>query len=110
MAEPYRVLVIANFPANFTPEAAKRLISIAQSGQSCGVCVLTTVDTRAAMPRDFNLADLEAVSYTAAWKEGKFVPKDPVLAPFPPTTDQQTLRRFRALPPSLATTPFQTIH
>jgi hypothetical protein len=88
VAEPYRVLVVANFPTNFTPEAAKRLVSIAQSGPSCGVCVLTTVDTRAAMPRDFNLADLEAVSYTAAWKDGKFVPKDPVLAPFPPVIDR----------------------
>jgi hypothetical protein len=88
VAEPYRVLVVANFPTNFTPEAAKRLVSIAQSGPSCGVCVLVTVDTRAAMPRDFNLADLEAVSYTAAWKDGAFVPKDPVLAPFPLTLDR----------------------
>jgi hypothetical protein len=88
VAEPYRVLVVANFPTNFTPEAAKRLVSIAQSGPSCGVCVLTTVDTRAVMPRDFNLADLEAVSYTAAWKDGRFVPKDPILAPFPPVIDR----------------------
>jgi DNA segregation ATPase FtsK/SpoIIIE, S-DNA-T family len=88
VAEPYRVLVVANFPANFSPEAAKRLVSLAQSGPSCGVCVLVTADTKAAMPRDFNIADLEAVSYTAAWKEGKFVPKDPVLAPFPPVMDR----------------------
>ncbi len=88
VAEPYRVLVIANFPSNFTPEAAKRLVSIATSGPACGVCVLTTVDTRAAMPRDFNLADLEAVSYTVAWKDGKFVPKDPLLASFPPHIDR----------------------
>ena len=32
VAEPYRVLVVANFPANFTPEAAERLVSIASSG------------------------------------------------------------------------------
>jgi hypothetical protein len=88
VAEPYRVLVVANFPASFTPEAAKRLISIASSGPSCGVCVLVTADTRAAMPRDFNIADLEAVSYTMAWKDGKFVPKDPVLAPLPPVMDR----------------------
>ncbi|MBY0461328.1 MAG: AAA family ATPase, partial [Gemmataceae bacterium] len=88
VAEPYRVLVVANFPNNFTPEAAKRLVSLAGSGPSCGVCVLVTADTKAAMPRDFNLADLEAVSYTAAWKEGKFVPKDPVLASFAPAFDQ----------------------
>ena len=87
VAEPYRVLVVANFPNNFTPEAAKRLVSLAGSGPSCGVCVLVTADTRAAMPRDFNLADLEAASYTLVWKEGKFTPRDPVLAPFPPALD-----------------------
>ncbi len=90
VAEPYRVLVVANFPSNFTPEAAKRLLSIAQSGPACGVCVLTTVDTRADMPRDFNLADLESLSYTLAWKEkeGRFAPKDPVMATFPPLIDR----------------------
>ncbi|QJW99029.1 FtsK/SpoIIIE domain-containing protein [Frigoriglobus tundricola] len=88
VAEPYRVLVIANFPTSFTPEAAKRLVSLANSGPSCGVCVLVTADTKAAMPRDFNLADLEAASYTLAWKDGKFAPKDPVLAAFPPVIDR----------------------
>jgi DNA segregation ATPase FtsK/SpoIIIE-like protein len=87
VAEAYRVLVVANFPANFTPEAAKRLVSLASSGPACGVCVLVTADTRAAMPRDFNIADLEAASYTTAWKEGRFVPKDAALAPFPPALD-----------------------
>ena len=32
MAEPFRVLVVANFPANFSDEAARRLVSIASSG------------------------------------------------------------------------------
>ena len=40
------------------------------------------------MPRDFNLNDLEAASFTLAWKEGAFVPKDPALAAFPLTLDQ----------------------
>ena len=37
VAEPYRVLVVANFPVNFSPQAARRLVSIVQSGSSCGV-------------------------------------------------------------------------
>lgn len=82
VAEPYRVLVVANFPAGFSPDAAKRLISIASSGPSCGVCTLVSADTRATMPRDFNINDLEAVSFTMAWKERAFLPKDPALAPF----------------------------
>jgi hypothetical protein len=88
VAEPYRVLVVANFPTNFTPEAAKRLISIAQSGPSCGVCTLVSADTRLAMPRDFNINDLEAVSFTLAWKDNAFTPKDPTLATFPLVLDQ----------------------
>jgi len=87
VAEPYRVLVIANFPTNFTPEAAKHLTSIATSGPSCGVCTLVSADTRLAMPRDFNLADLEAASFTLVWKDGEFRPKDPVLANFPLVLD-----------------------
>jgi energy-coupling factor transporter ATP-binding protein EcfA2 len=87
VAEAYRVLVIANFPNNFTPEAAKRLVSLANSGPSCGVCILVSADTKAPMPRDFNIADLEAASYTLAWKDGRFTPKDATLAQFPPAID-----------------------
>ena len=45
MAEPYRVLVIANFPANFTETAVQRLKSIVASGARCGVFVLLSVDS-----------------------------------------------------------------
>ena len=48
MAEPYRVLVVANFPANFTETAVQRLKSIVASGARCGVFVLLSVDTNAA--------------------------------------------------------------
>jgi len=93
VAEPYRVLVVANFPTNFTPEAAKRLVSIVNSGPSCGVCTLVSVDSKLTMPRDFTMADLEAPSFTLNWTtgaaggRGRFVPKDPVLAPFPLSLD-----------------------
>src|SRR5205807_9815300 len=36
VAEPYRVLVVANFPVNFTEAAARRPISIAGSGARSG--------------------------------------------------------------------------
>jgi len=87
VAEPYRVLVIANFPAGFSPDTAKRLISIVQSGPSCGVCTLMSADTRMAMPRDFNISDIEAASFTLSWKEGAFIPKDAVLGTFPLVLD-----------------------
>ena len=44
MAEPYRVLVVANFPANFSEAALQRIKSIAASGARCGVFVMLSVD------------------------------------------------------------------
>ena len=46
MAEPFQVLVIANFPANFSEEAARRLVSIASSGARCGVYTLISADRK----------------------------------------------------------------
>ena len=48
MAEPYRVLVVANFPANFSEAAVHRIKSIVASGARCGVFVLMSVDTKRA--------------------------------------------------------------
>lgn len=87
VAEPYRVLVVANFPAGFTPEAAARLTSIAKSGPACGVCSLVGVDAKATMPRDFSLADLEAAGFALHWRDGRFTPKDEAWAAFPMTLD-----------------------
>ena len=50
VAEPFRVLVVANFPANFSEAAARRLISIVTSGARCGVYTLMSVDTKQPVP------------------------------------------------------------
>src|SRR5207249_5492116 len=67
VAEPYRVLVVANFPANFSAESARRLLSLAASGARCGIYTLITVDTRQPLPQGFDLADLERVCLTLRW-------------------------------------------
>jgi hypothetical protein len=77
VAEPYRVLVVANFPVNFSIDAARRLVSIAGSGARCGVYTLVSVDPKAAMPQGFQLKDLDGTGATFSWKEGHFVWKDP---------------------------------
>ncbi|MBS0206208.1 MAG: cell division protein FtsK [Planctomycetes bacterium] len=59
VAEPYRILVVANFPANFTEVALRRLVSIAEGGVKCGVFVLLSVDESHDLPRGFSLADIE---------------------------------------------------
>jgi hypothetical protein len=81
VAEPFRVLVVANFPTNFSADAARRLVSIAQSGPRCGVHTLITVDTRQPMPQGFDVADLASAGATLVWTaedaEGNGTPGEP---------------------------------
>jgi hypothetical protein len=53
IAEKYHFLVVADFPANFSEAAAKRLLSIAASGARCGVYMLIHWDVRQPLPQDF---------------------------------------------------------
>jgi hypothetical protein len=53
VAEKYHFLVVADFPANFSDVAAKRLQSIAVSGPRCGVFTLIHWDKRAPLPDGF---------------------------------------------------------
>jgi hypothetical protein len=59
VAEPYRVLVVANFPVNFSVDAARRLVSILNSGPRCGVYTLMSIDPKQPVPQGFNLKDLQ---------------------------------------------------
>ena len=67
VAEPFQILVVANFPANFSDEAARRLVSIAASGARCGVYTLISTDNKLTLPRNFDLADLESQAATLVW-------------------------------------------
>jgi hypothetical protein len=89
VAEPFRVLVVANFPANFTTEASRRLISIAQSGPRCGVSTLISIDSKLALPRGFELGDLERCGENLVWEEQeqRFQWRDKDFGPYPLTID-----------------------
>jgi hypothetical protein len=87
VAEPYRVLVVANFPANFSLEAARRLASIAASGASCGVFTLVSVDPRQPGPQGWTLADLEQPSENLRWRNGHFEWNDADFGQYPLTLD-----------------------
>ena len=69
VAEPFHILVVANFPANFSDETARRLVSIASSGPKCGVYTLLSRDTRLALPRSFDATDVERHANTLDWAE-----------------------------------------
>ena len=87
MAEPYRVLVVADFPANFSEEAAHRLKSIVASGARCGVFVLASVDTTLPPPRQFHFADIEADAMVLNWSEGRFTWRHPDYGVVPTAID-----------------------
>jgi len=73
LSEPHRVLVVANFPANFTDAAVQRLKSIVASGARCGVFVLMSMDDKMPTPRNVQLPDLESDAMVLRWAEGRFV-------------------------------------
>ncbi len=83
IAEPYRFLVIADFPANFSESAMRRLASVISSGARCGVYTLILRDTREKMPSGLDLADLRrGASYLLAdsgklsWQDEDFESTD----------------------------------
>jgi energy-coupling factor transporter ATP-binding protein EcfA2 len=81
MAEPYRVLVVANFPANFSEAAAQRLKSVVASGARCGVFVLMSNDAKMPPPQHFQMSDLEADALLLRWQEGQFRWEHPQYGP-----------------------------
>ncbi|MCE9605300.1 MAG: cell division protein FtsK [Planctomycetia bacterium] len=119
VAEPYRILVVANFPFNFTDNAARHLMSIISSGARCGVYTLMSVDMKQRLPHGFNLSDLEQNAVKLVWKDQRFVCKDgdwehlPLLLDAPPSQDRftQLLQRVgeRAKAGSRVEVPFEFI-
>jgi DNA segregation ATPase FtsK/SpoIIIE, S-DNA-T family len=81
LAEPYRVLVVANFPANFTEASVHRIKSIVASGARCGVFVMMSVDTKAPAPRNCQLPDLESEGLALHWADDHFAAEHPDFGP-----------------------------
>ncbi|MFV1964374.1 MAG: FtsK/SpoIIIE domain-containing protein [Pirellulaceae bacterium] len=88
VAEPFHILVVANFPAGFSDEAAQRLLSISSSGARCGVYTLVSTDGKLDLPRNFDLADLEVNASTLQWNGDRFCWLEEDLKDLPLTLDQ----------------------
>jgi hypothetical protein len=73
IAEKYHFLVIADFPANFSDTALKRLMSIAASGARCGVYTLIHWDQRHPVPPDFPADELRRSGVSLASRGGEFI-------------------------------------
>ena len=70
IAEPYRFLVVADFPVNVSEQAARRFASILQSGARCGVHVLAMIDRRTPLPPGIDASDLRRGTLSVTWREG----------------------------------------
>jgi hypothetical protein len=97
VAEPYRIPVVANFPNNFSAEAARRLVSMVSSGARCGVYPLISVDRSQELPVGFSLANLEEHAVCFDWKEERFIWRNPDFGKFPldlapPPADEFSMR------------------
>jgi hypothetical protein len=76
IAEPTRVLVVLDFPTNFTAATARALWTLAQKGPAHGVHVLLHVDTDLSLPYGMNLLELEQGATTIGWDGRRFVWQD----------------------------------
>lgn len=102
VAEPYHVLVVANFPAGFSDESVQRLLSIVSSGSRCGVYTLISTDSNLDWPRNFNLADVESHAATLQWTGRSFAWQDEQLRSLPltldvPPSDEQVSQIIRVI-------------
>lgn len=88
VAEPYRVLVVANFPVNFTDIALRRLASIAEGGQRCGVHLLLSFDQSQELPRGFNPADVEKHATVLEWTDNELRLADEEFSVWPLALDE----------------------
>ena len=87
LAEPLRVLVMADFPAGLNEAAVRRLGSILQSGARCGVHLLLLRDPSRAMPDGLPEADVLRTCRRIRWHEGGFRIDEPGIAEAPVSLD-----------------------
>lgn len=91
IAEPYRYLVVADYPANFSDDAAARLASIVDAGPRCGVFVVMLTDPEAPSPFDLSRLRERAVVVRGRGGELRLARPDLSDAPFeaeaPPPED-----------------------
>ncbi|MBA4105127.1 MAG: cell division protein FtsK [Pirellula sp.] len=88
VAEPYHVVVAANFPHGFSDSAARKLISISQSGPRCGVFTLLSIDTDQKLPHEFRLQPLLDDAVHLQWVDNRLVWKYPLFEKLPLELDR----------------------
>jgi len=80
IAEPYRFVVMCDFPASLTEEAARRLSAIAAGGARCGVHTLILRDVRQPDATGSDLAMIRQRSLCISSEAGGWVARTPPLS------------------------------
>ena len=88
VAEPYHVLVVANFPAGLSDASIRKLQTIATTGPRCGVYTLLSLDTSIKLPNDFDLSPLMTDAVHLQWAKDRLTWKYPLFQKLPLTLDQ----------------------
>jgi S-DNA-T family DNA segregation ATPase FtsK/SpoIIIE len=97
IAEPFRVLVVANFPAGFNEASARRLLSVAASGRRCGVHVMLSLDSRLPAIPGIRLADLKAHATVFSATPDRITWEDPALGELPLVIDSSPTDQSKQL-------------
>lgn len=87
VAEPYHVIVLANFPTGISEAASRRLLTIAEAGPRCGVYILMSVDRTGKLPHEFKLDPLLAQAMHLDWNQDHFVWRYPLFEKLELTID-----------------------
>ncbi len=72
LAEPYRFLVIADFPTNFSDESIRHLASIINSGPRCGVYTFIVYDQNQKLPDAISTDDLAQNGVHLSFENDRF--------------------------------------
>jgi DNA segregation ATPase FtsK/SpoIIIE, S-DNA-T family len=87
VAEPYRVLVVADFPASFDEKSAARLAAISAAGIPCGVLTLVARDLDRALPLGVTADDFRPNASILSWDGSALTRPDPDFDRFPLVLD-----------------------
>lgn len=71
VAEPYRVLLVHDFPSSFSDRAARQLLSLMENGPRCGIHVVLHVDPDVGFPRDITLERVLHKAQQITWREDR---------------------------------------
>ena len=87
VAEPYRVLVIADFPTQFDEKSAARLAAIAAGGVPCGILTMIAADPSRPFPEGCRIEDLRSSCLPLTWNGERLAWHDPDFGPYPLVLD-----------------------